>query len=339
MWSNAELLEVAQRRERLRKRVDVFNRSAVKYLQGIGQLQNIPGDIAPLNDEHSDEEEDPFRPSYKELFMGEPESRVLHLPSMLGEEECIRLKLGSIMRKEVALREGQANDALQGLRRGIGEKSFRFRGHLRFAKGNIEKTRARSGIKSVSRALNHQRRVYSFARRALISLGAESEEASETYKEVSLADLKASTVIYDINAPGKRNKNLAWFWSTHVMGNHTEDGVMTECKSHISWPDNFSVTQIVYRVHWLAARERCQRWEEELAITTHEMEWTTRFFLAKAKQWMLLRNQALASGKLHESGQVCYAEKQQAMWCDFAAHAQNRYQTSNTAFVYIPIQE
>ena len=60
MWSKTELLEVAQRQERLRKRVDVFNRSAVKYLQGIGQLQNIPEDITPLNDEDSDEEEDPF---------------------------------------------------------------------------------------------------------------------------------------------------------------------------------------------------------------------------------------------------------------------------------------
>ena len=96
---------------------------------------------------------------------------------------------------------------------------------------------------------------------------------------------------------------------------------------------------LVYRVHWLASREQCQRWEEELAIMTHEMEWTTHFFLAKAKQWTLLRNQALACGKLRESGQVCYAEKQRAMWCDFAAHAQTRYQVLNAAFVYIPISE
>jgi hypothetical protein len=202
----------------------------VKYLQGIGQLQNTPEDIAPLNDEGSDEEEYPFRPSYEELFIGEPESRVLHLPSILSQEECIQLKLQSIMGKEIALREGQANDALEGLRHGIGEKSFRFRGHLCYAKGNIESTQARSGIKSVSQALNHQRQVYSFERRALISLGAESEEESETYKEVLLADLKASMVICDIKAPGQRNKNLAWFWSTHVMGDHTEDSVMTECK-------------------------------------------------------------------------------------------------------------
>jgi hypothetical protein len=112
----------------------------VKYLQGIGQLQNIPEDIAPLNDEDSDEEEDPFRLSYQELFMGEPESQVLHVPSMLSQEECIWLKLQSIMRKEIALRKGQANDVLQGLHCGISEKSFRFREHLHYAKGIIKTT-------------------------------------------------------------------------------------------------------------------------------------------------------------------------------------------------------
>jgi hypothetical protein len=242
VWSKDDLLEVAQHWECLCKWVDAFNWSMVKYLQGIGQLQSMPEDIAPLNDEDSDKKEDPFWPSYKELFMGELESWVLHLPSMLGQEECIQLKLQSIMRKEIALREGQANDALQGLRHGIGEKSFRFQGHLHYAKGIMETTRAHSSIKKVGWALNLQQHVYSFAQRALILLGAESEEASETYKEVLLADMKASMVIYDINAPGQRNKNLAWFWSTHIMGNHMEDGVMTECKSHIFLPDILSVT-------------------------------------------------------------------------------------------------
>lgn len=100
----------------------------------------------------------------------------------------------------------------------------------------------------------------------------------------------------------------------------------------------YSDPLLVYRVHWLAARERCQRWEEELAITTHKMEWTTRYFLAKAKQWTLLRDRVTAGGNMdHRSGQVCYAERQRSMWCDFAAHAQSRYQIVNPSFVYIPI--
>ena len=206
------------------------------HLQGIEQLQEIADDITPLTDEDSDNEDDSFRPTYEQLFIGEPESWVLLLPSTLGYEECVRLKLHRVVKKEIALREGQANDALHGLRQGIGEKSFRFREHLRHAKGNIQSTRARSGIQSVGRVVNHHRRVYGFARRALISLAAESEENSTTYKEVSLVDLKASSVIYNIKAPGQRNKNLAWFWSSHVLGEHTDDDVMTECECHTVRP-------------------------------------------------------------------------------------------------------
>jgi hypothetical protein len=85
--------------------------------------------------------------------------------------------------------------------------------------------------------------MYSFVRRALISLGAKSKEDSERYKEVLLADLKASTVIYDIKAPGPRNRNLAWFWSTHIVGEHTEDSVMTKCKTFLVLPDILSLMQ------------------------------------------------------------------------------------------------
>jgi hypothetical protein len=94
--------------------------------------------------------------------------------------------------------------------------------------------------------------------------------------------------------------------------------------------------QVVYRVHWLAARARFHRWEEELNIATHEMEWTTRYFLARATQWAALRDQVIAGGLLdRSSGHVCYAERQRNMWCDFAADAQARYQAINPDFNYI----
>jgi len=75
-----------------------------------------------------------------------------------------------------------------------------------------------------------------------------------------------------------------------------------------------------------------------LAIAIHEMEWTTRYFLAKANEWRLLRDGVLSGGEMdHRSGNVCYAERQLSMWCDVAVHAQSRHRIVNPGFVYMPI--
>jgi len=157
MWSSANKLEVAKRRERLRARIDTFNRTGLMHLRHAEDIEDIPDNIEVLDDEASDDEDDPFLPSAKELFTGEPELRPLFMPSTLGYERCARLKLQKVADKEIALRKGQANDALDGLRSGIGEKSFRYRQQLRHAKGKIQSTRARSAIHTVGRELNHHR--------------------------------------------------------------------------------------------------------------------------------------------------------------------------------------
>jgi hypothetical protein len=93
--------------------------------------------------------------------------------------------------------------------------------------------------------------------------------------------------------------------------------------------------QSVYRVHWLASKEKCQRWQEEFDITSKEMEWTSRFFLGKAGHWAAHRDRLLTDGHEPTSGVICYAERQRSMWNDFAAHAQQRYQKINKRYEYI----
>lgn len=229
LLSNSDRIDLARRRERLRNRIDTFSKTALTYLRGINRLQEALEETAPLDDEASDDEENPFAPTYRELFGGEPETQPLLMPSTIGKEACVRLGLMEVMDKEIALREGQANDALEGLRQGIGEKSFMFRERLRHAKGKKMVTRARSGILAVGRALNNHRRVYGFARRALVSLGAEVESNSIKYKPVKLSDLRASTIIYDPSAPQQRNARLAWFWASSA-GDSADNVLLTECR-------------------------------------------------------------------------------------------------------------
>ena len=230
-WTSAEKLEVSKRRERLRNRIQSFNERALTYLRGINHIQLTLDEVEPLADEASDDDDDrdPFLLTHAEMSSGQPESLSLLLPSTIGRETCMNLGLAEIMNKEIALQEGQANDALEGLRQGIGEKSFLFREHVRLAEGIKQKTRARAAVQTVGRALNNHRRIYGFARRALIALGAEVESNSVRYKPVTLQDLWASTTIYNPGAPGQRNKCLAWFWGSYEKGD--EDSLLTECES------------------------------------------------------------------------------------------------------------
>jgi hypothetical protein len=54
------------------------------------------------------------------------ENKKLALPANLGLEVCQDGGLHGLVDKEFKLREGQANDALQGLRSALREKSFLF---------------------------------------------------------------------------------------------------------------------------------------------------------------------------------------------------------------------
>jgi hypothetical protein len=231
LWSKADKLEIAKRRARLRSRIDAFNDMAQMFLRGIHRLDDLKDDMITLDDEATDDDDDPFAPPDVDSCVGEAELVALRLPSTLGRETCVKLKLKDIIDKEFSLRKGQANDALGGLRQSIGEKSFMYREHLRHAKGIKQTTRARTRITAVDRTLTMHRCVYALARRALLKLAADSAAVSAEYQPVTRADLKASSIIYNINEPGSRHGKLAWFWSTNKVNSETAEGeLLTECK-------------------------------------------------------------------------------------------------------------
>ena len=54
------------------------------------------------------------------------EKKPVFLPFTIGYERCVKLGLNALVTKEIALREGQANDSLQAIRLAIKEKFFWF---------------------------------------------------------------------------------------------------------------------------------------------------------------------------------------------------------------------
>lgn len=225
-------LDIAKRRERLLARIIAFQDQAEIFMSALNIDSSQP---EILDEDWSDDESDNKGPdelfelaqnAVKHLSVGSVESITLFLPSTFGGDSCREAGLTTVLRKEIALREGQANDSLHQLRLAIGQKSFLFRTQLRNAASKTRKTKAWDDISVVGNTVSHHRRVYHSARDALTALGAPSE-ILDIYQVIHSRDVRSSTAIIDPNARGQRNKSLAWFWS---IGTKRADGaLMTEC--------------------------------------------------------------------------------------------------------------
>jgi hypothetical protein len=72
----------------------------------------------------------------------------------------------------------------------------------------------------------------------------------------------------------------------------------------------------VYRVNFLRAKARFDRWDEEMETVRHEMMWCVLYFRNKKKTW--LGHVEKSRGK---DGHMAYAYKQAKVWEDFEMEA------------------
>lgn len=75
----------------------------------------------------------------------------------------------------------------------------------------------------------------------------------------------------------------------------------------------------MYRVNWLRAKSRRDRWAEELALTQAEMQWTRLFHLHRKNLWLSRAAEVEAE---HPKLQF-YARKQAKTWDLLASQVDN----------------
>jgi hypothetical protein len=78
----------------------------------------------------------------------------------------------------------------------------------------------------------------------------------------------------------------------------------------------------VYRVNWLRAKARFNRWEEETKMVKNEMTWTTLWFENQRKRW---QDRAEKCEEKQQRGHACYAWKQVEMWKAFQLEAESTF--------------
>ncbi|EPS92469.1 hypothetical protein FOMPIDRAFT_16264, partial [Fomitopsis schrenkii] len=213
--------------------------------------------------------------------------------------------------QELALREGQANDALHRIRMALGMKSVVLRTRLREAQGSQRKsTRAWKDVQGLGKVMAEQARIYTLARSAMKRLLMDDKAALslptllQRFQPLDATDLEATTeaILLDHTQRGGRNKLLSWIWAVDVGGD----------------TDNSEWLSELHRVNWLRQKARTDRWEEQYVIVQEEMKQTVRSFEWKASQWDRLLGHG---GPGHES----YARRQGAMWRGMAAEARAEF--------------
>ncbi|KAF5342232.1 hypothetical protein D9611_002090 [Ephemerocybe angulata] len=263
------------------------------------KVWGIEEEVCICEDECICEEEDVARTA--ELLRGsEHELSPLPLPSSLEERPD---GWDVVFQKEEILRVAQADDALEELRNHIVQKSRLYRENKKLASGKRERTRGYDAINEVERSMRYQVQRYRSALWALERL--DVAEKYPQFQVLTRAHTTAVSSVYDPNKAGARDEALSWIWHLNVEGDS----------------DNSKYMEEVYRISWIRAKSRSDRWTEEVALLKSEMDWFVRFThfrQTRAEGWAL---------RAETDGSRSYASRQADMWRRVGADAVVKFRT------------
>lgn len=223
----AERTRIEEQRRKLQARVNSFqSASEAFYSISLGnQSESFP----------DRNEEDPFQTTDtddEEGCMSRPEDARLKLPSnIIPGMDNPSPEIRKLAKQELKLREGQANDALRGLRVQLGYKALLFLKEIRKASGYDKRTRAWDDVNKSQNKVDEWVAIYKLARTSMIRLGA-SQALKEKYEEIKKDDLEIPKDIVDPNRTHQRSDKMSWIWRTTgqtLSGKEAQDW-MKECE-------------------------------------------------------------------------------------------------------------
>ena len=198
-------LDLGRKRQRLAGRIREFHKLAERYL-GTQTVLNLGSlaDIVEDQDGNISDEENPDapRPSPSDI-----ENKRLVFPSQAANLTGQGIAL--LQKRELELRRGRANDALQGVREVLGHLSFQYIEKVRHSTTTAQHLRSWKGIRTLNSELSYHRRVYNISQRVIVGL---NRALKARYPPLLVKQCVISTAISDLNAPGQSQASLAWFW-------------------------------------------------------------------------------------------------------------------------------
>ncbi|KAI6161829.1 hypothetical protein EDD17DRAFT_1480227 [Pisolithus thermaeus] len=304
-------VKTSEKRQRLSSRIEKFHSTGQAFLKGL----EIDGAFIPQDDpafcaQEDQEKEDGEFWEDDDTVLEAPDEEVQELaselmsiwmPSSIGAAKLMEIGLHDLLKEEMELRIGQANDCLDQLQTDLGSKAMLYRQNFRTANSTREGTRTKKEIQKVVVRINKHVRSYQRARKAILRLDL-NDNIGEKFKEIQPEDLAVSKEVTEENGFGQGVSKMAWFW-------------MVDGEQNLLNGDSGGLMEEFYHINWLKARARRDRWREEVSLVRHEMLWTTLWFQYQKEIW---ETRALQST---EPGKEAYASKQVELWSDFTKKA------------------
>lgn len=240
--SAADRSVLEERRQRLYTRVRNFEKTAGRMLGPINAEEpdnnnnsnngtsttelddNLPNQTWSDDEESDEEADDDTGVEDEEIINLKPAALALPSKWSLNRRDA-SAQTQELVKIELELRTGQADEALEALRMALGYQSAIYRTTVRMSKTQGMSTRAQSIAQQAHGKVLKLARMYRRAHAAMVALGAE-DQLLRRFRRLKKEDLSVSKDVTEENRHSQRNDVLSWIW--HTSKNHEGDSAKSE---------------------------------------------------------------------------------------------------------------
>lgn len=152
-------------------------------------------------------------------------------------------------------------------------------------------------------------------RLARVALKALRSDKMKLYERLDDSDLTLNKDVTEENRVNQRSDLVPWFWLIRAGRKETSSVWLKECKL-ITFENNSHSWHLssVHRVMWLRAKQRRDRWDEEVQQCAADFAMIVNWFSYQVTQWKDKAKNAEVKGRRRLA---CYALRKAAMFMEF----------------------
>lgn len=240
---------------------------------------------------------------------------VIILPSTLDDSLIKTTALQEAILAEIALRKGEANDALDDVRAMLIARSS-LQSKEKDLRGVEAHMRMQTKIGKKNDQIDLAKERYNRAREALIKLGGVE---MDVYRKLERSDLQAFTIYMGDAKLGDSRKRPSWIWGDISFVD--EEVELKDYMKDSQWPSKYdsrvNLTGFkAIRTHWFRTKALKTRWQEEVLLLPEEMRRTVRYHNHYRLQWLSISERSEDAGRAgsisersEHAGKAAYARK------------------------------